>query len=40
MKNLLLGFKKAWDIPSLPQNVYSFYNHILLRYKNIPIASQ
>jgi len=31
MKNIFVGFKHAWNIPSLPQKVSDFYSHILTR---------
>ena len=31
MKNIILGFKHAWGIPSLPPKIEYFYNHIFTR---------
>jgi hypothetical protein len=31
MKNIILGIKKAWQVPSLPKKVHDFQNHIFIR---------
>jgi len=31
VKNIILGFKHAWSIPSLPQKINDFYSHIFTR---------
>jgi hypothetical protein len=31
MKDIILGIKHAWNIPSLPQKVNDFYSHIFTR---------
>jgi len=31
IKNIILGIKQAWNIPSLPLNIGNFYSHIFTR---------
>lgn len=31
LNRIIIGFKYAWDIPSLPNNVLHFHNHIFTR---------